>query len=161
MKTRITTVVCAMIFTLLVGPLGSQAVHACPYPDPTDPRNAQCAPVTTVAPSATSTTVVPAPVSVVSTTSTAPSSTSSTTTTAATSTTMTVVPEGDVPGRSVSCSPEQYPYPVTPITCTPILPATGGWRLFGVVFGIGTLAIFVGGLLLSFVRWHRMGRPKV
>ncbi len=160
MKTRITTIVCAMIFTLLVGPFGSQAVHACPYPDPTDPRNAECAPATTVASSSTSTTVAPAPASVVSTTSTAPSSTSSTTT-AATSTTMTVIPEGDVPGRSVPCSPEQYPGSGSSIACSPILPATGGWRMFGVVLGVGTLAVFVGGLLLSFVRWHRMGRPKV
>lgn len=158
MKTRITTVVCATIFTLLVGPFGSQAVHACPYPDPTDPRNAECAPATTVASSSTSTTVAPAPVSVVSTTSTAPSSTSSTTT-AATSTTMTVIPEGDVPGRSVSCSPEQYPDRASTITCPPILPATGSGVLR--VLGWAAALVVIGGLISFCVQWLRSGRPDV
>lgn len=158
MKTRITTVVCAMIFTLLVGPFGSQAVHACPYPDPTDPRNAECAPATTVAPSSTSTTVAPAPVSVVSTTSTAPSSTSSTTT-AATLTTSTVVPGGDVPGRSVSCSTAQYPDRASTITCPPILPATGSGVLR--VLGWAAALVVIGGLISFCVQWLRSGRSDV
>lgn len=71
--------------------LSSGDVHACPYPDANDPRNLACAPATTTTPETTSTTT---------TTTVAPAVESTVVVTS-------LVPEGDVPGRS-KCAPGEY-----------------------------------------------------
>jgi LPXTG-motif cell wall-anchored protein len=71
--------------------LTSGPVHACPYPDPTDPANAACAPTTT-SPETTTTAA----------TTTAPAT--STPSVGSVVVVTSLVPEGDVPGRS-RCAP--------------------------------------------------------
>ena len=153
-------------FTLLAVAGRVDSVHACPYPDPADPRNAACAPATTVASpttstqsttSTTSTTVLPA-----STTSVvAPSSTSSTVSAVAPASTV-VIPEGDVPPRLRPCPNPQYPGSGGVITSCHALPATGvsSWTA-GALFG-ATFGLLIGVALLTLARaFSERGRRHV
>lgn len=152
--------------TLLVVAGRVDSVHACPYPDPADPRNAACAPATTVASpttstqsttSTTSTTVLPA-----STTSVvAPSSTSSTISSVSPVSTV-VIPEGDVPPRLRPCPNPQYPGSGGVITSCHGLPATGvsPW-VAGALFG-ATFGLLIGVALLTLARaFSERGRRPV
>lgn len=144
-----------VIVTLLAVAGRVDSVHACPYPDPADPRNAACAPATTVASpttstqsttSTTSTTVLPAPTTSV----VAPSSTSSTISSVSPVSTF-VIPEGDVPPRLSPCPNPQYPGSGGVITSCHGLPATGSPFVAGLLVGAG-LGISIGTLLLTWSR---------
>lgn len=80
-KILILAVVAFGVFVLV----GSAPVHACPYPDPDDPANAACATTTTETTTTTTTLLEVEATSVVT----------------------VVIPEGDIPGRSV-CAPGEY-----------------------------------------------------
>lgn len=64
-----------------------------------------------------------------------------------------VVPEGDVPGRSRVCPPGQVPQTLELFPeCGPQLPKTGARELIVALIQVG-LVLFVGGLILSGVRY--------
>lgn len=133
------------------------SVHACPYPDSADPRNAACAPATTVASPTTSTTVLPAPTTVAA----APSSTSSTIPSVSPVSTL-VIPEGDVLPRLSPCPNPQYPGSGQVITSCRSLPATGVGEMW-LMFVLGAVAgMSVGLVLLTLSRaMSERGRRRV
>lgn len=169
----------ALIFTLSAVIGWGNVVRACPYDDPADPRNAECAPATTGVVN------VSTPVAPTSTLPVAPASTDPESSPSG----ITIV-EGDVPGRSRLCPEGQYrqtyePFaPCGPERCidtdgdgigttmwhldecrtTPapgvgqqLLPATGSALLQVLVIATGVIA--VGGLILSALRYWFVVRP--
>lgn len=166
-----------LIFTLSAIVGWGNVVGACPYDDPADPRNAACAPATEVVNVSTS-------VEPTSTVTVAPSSTTPV------SPPTSLVPEGDVPGRSRVCPEGQFPQTYEPFApCGPdrCIDTDGDgigttmwhldWCRTGAVSGVDqqlpatgsplvrvlvvvAFVLFVGGLCLSALHYVFVVRPR-